>query len=135
MLSLKWSRLARRPPGADLQTPALRRLPQRPSALPLPAAGPVPADPRPAHRARVFDAVRIWRRLRTVQLGSREIHRPRRRVRRGSSFRIRHSAAALRHRGGSTPIAPSLNETYRMTCTGSGVVTCKGGNNAVVYLY
>jgi hypothetical protein len=41
-------------------------------------------------------------------------------------------------RGGKVTIAaysPVTGETYAMTCTGGDVVTCTGGNDAVIYLY
>ncbi|QZH61836.1 hypothetical protein K1X22_09080 [Mycolicibacterium farcinogenes] len=51
---------------------------------------------------------------------------------------VRASYVTQPRRGGTIVInaySPVTGETYRMTCTGSGVVTCKGGNNAIVYLY
>ncbi|WP_079927207.1 hypothetical protein [Mycobacterium sp. AT1] len=51
---------------------------------------------------------------------------------------VRSAYATQPRRGGTVVVnaySPITGETYRMTCTGSGVVTCKGGDNAVVYLY
>jgi hypothetical protein len=33
------------------------------------------------------------------------------------------------------PYSPVTGKTYEMRCTGQRVVTCTGGDNAVVYLY
>ena len=33
------------------------------------------------------------------------------------------------------PYSPVTGKTYQMTCSGRGVVTCTGGDNAVVYIY
>lgn len=42
-------------------------------------------------------------------------------------------------RGGSTVViyasSPVAGKTYQMTCSGQRVVTCTGGDNAVVYIY
>ena len=51
---------------------------------------------------------------------------------------VRSAYATQQRRGGTVIInaySPVTKETYRMTCTGTRVATCKGGNNAVVYLY
>ena len=33
------------------------------------------------------------------------------------------------------PYSPVTGQSYLMTCTGQRVVTCSGGDNALVYLY
>jgi hypothetical protein len=51
---------------------------------------------------------------------------------------VRSAYATQTRRGGTVVVnaySPVTQETYRMTCTGIGVVTCKGGDDAVVYLY
>jgi hypothetical protein len=99
----------------------------------LPAAGPVPADPRPATppaystpcaSAGSFE-------LSTSAVGSSQT---------SCTFAevVRSTYVNQPRRGGTVVInaySPVTGEIYRMTCTGSGLVTCKGGNNAVVYLY
>jgi hypothetical protein len=119
-------------PAPPARTPDAAPAPARPSVAP-PAAGPVPADPRPA-TVPAFStqcASGGGYELSNSAVGSSQT---------SCAFAevVRSAYATQPRRSGTVVInaySPVTNETYRMTCTGSGVVTCKGGNNAVVYLY
>lgn len=105
----------------------------RPPADTAPA-GPVPADPRPptvpAYSTQCTSGAGGYE-LSNSAVGSSQT---------SCAFAevVRSAYATQPRRGGTVIInaySPVTRETYRMTCTGSGVVTCKGGNNAVVYLF
>jgi hypothetical protein len=100
--------------------------PPAPAPAPVPAPaprGPTPADPTvPAYSTQCSSGVAV-----------------------GSSKTSCAFAEVVQNtylaysRGGGTvviyPFSPVTGKTYEMTCTGQRVVTCTGGDNAVVYLY
>lgn len=54
------------------------------------------------------------------------------------SEEVRFEYVSQPQRGGTVTVnalSPVTGQTYTMTCSGSDVVTCTGGNNAVVYVY
>lgn len=54
------------------------------------------------------------------------------------SEEVRFEYISQPQRGGTATVnafSPATSQTYTMTCSGAAVVTCTGGNNAVVYLY
>jgi len=118
-------------PATPAQPPSRNASPPSPAARP--PAGPVPADSGgptvPAYSTPCTSGGGYE--LSNSAVGS---------TRTSCAFAevVRAAYATQPRRGGTVFVnaySPITGETYRMTCTGSGVVTCKGGDNAVVYLY
>jgi hypothetical protein len=101
--------------------------PPPPAPTPVPAPrGPTPADPRPETVPSYSTQCSSG-----VSVGSSKT---------SCAFAEVVQNTYLAHsRGGGTvviyPFSPVTGRTYEMTCTGQAVVTCTGGDNAVVYLY
>lgn len=104
------------PPAAASPAPA-------PAPTPAPAPGPVPADPTvPAYSTQCTSGVAVGSSTTSCAFAdnvwSAYMNQPRRS---GTVFVFAYS--------------PVTGITYMMTCVGQRVVSCTGGNNAVVYLY
>ena len=105
------------PPPAPVPAPA-------PAPPPAPR-GPTPADPRPETVPPYSTQCSPG-----VAVGS---------SRTSCAFaQVVRNAYVAQSRGGTVviyPYSPVTGKTYEMTCTGQRVVTCTGGDNAIVYLY
>jgi hypothetical protein len=100
-----------------------------PAPAPAPAPPPAPRGPVPADRP---DTVPAYSTQCSpgVAVGSSKT---------SCAFaQVVRNAYVSQSRGGTVviyPYSPVTRKTYEMTCTGRDVVTCTGGDNAVVYLY
>jgi hypothetical protein len=98
--------------------------PPGPTPAPAPAPrGPVPADPAtvPPYSTQCSSGVAVGSSKTSCAFAE-----------------VVRSAYVAQSRGGLVviyPYSPVTGKTYEMTCTGQRVVTCTGGDNAVVYLY
>jgi hypothetical protein len=102
-----------------------------PAAAPKPPAGPPPAGPVPADPKPETVPAYSTECSAGVAVGS---------SRTSCAFAEQVAVAyfSQSRRSGTVVISaysPVTKTAYKMTCTGSSVVTCKGGDNAVVYLY
>lgn len=103
--------------------------PPPPPPAPAPAPAPAPRGPVPADRP---DTVPEYSTQCSpgVAVGS---------SRTSCAFAQAVRNAYFSEGGGDTvviyPYSPVTGRTYEMTCTGRNVITCTGGDNAVVYLY